>query len=63
MEILKKSAYFVLLSGTVGLLVNEFIFHWGRIATLFFASISLLGFSIFGVILLLEKFIQDDFYL
>ena len=37
---------FVLLGvGTIGLLINELIFDWGRCATLTFAIINVVGFT------------------
>ena len=39
-------APFLLLIGTVGLLLNEFMFVWGRAATLSFAVFSLSGISL-----------------
>lgn len=37
---------FVLLGvGTIGLLINELIFDWGRCATLTFAIINVVGFA------------------
>jgi hypothetical protein len=59
MNILMRIDYLMLIGGTAGLLVNEFIFRWGRTATLLFATLSLLGFLIFGVIYLSGKIIQN----
>lgn len=36
----------LILIGTIGLLINEFIFDWGSVATLTFAVMNLAGFSI-----------------
>ena len=33
-------------SGTLGLLANEFAFHWGRSATLVFAGLNVAGLAI-----------------
>ena len=42
-EAIKLSAFILLSIGTLGLLINEFIFDLGRIATLTFASINFVG--------------------
>jgi len=44
------SAPFFLLLGTTGLLLNELIFDWGRLATIFFATLNVLGLAQFVVI-------------
>ena len=40
---MKLTAFILLIIGTVGLLLNEFIFSWGRCATLTFAVLNLVG--------------------
>ncbi len=40
---MKLIAFILLIIGTVGLLINEFIFEWGRVATLIFAVSNLIG--------------------
>ena len=45
-EIVKLSAFILLIIGTLGLLINELVFDWGRIATLIFASINIIGLAI-----------------
>lgn len=57
--ILGRTAATMVLIGTVGLLINEFIFQWGRSATLLFAVVSLIGFAIFGMRVLLCRSIPD----
>jgi len=42
-EAVKLSAFILLSIGTLGLLINEFIFDWGSTATLTFASINVVG--------------------
>jgi len=42
-EAIKLSAFILLSVGTLGLITNEFIFDLGRIATLTFASINVIG--------------------
>jgi len=42
-KVVKLSAFILLSIGTLGLLINEFIFNWGRIASLTFASINVIG--------------------
>jgi len=41
--IMKLSAFILLVIGTVGLLLNELVFDWGRVATLIFAVSNLIG--------------------
>ena len=38
-------AFILLRIGTIGLLINELIFDWGRSATLTFAIINVVGFA------------------
>ena len=45
-EVARLSAFVLLVIGTIGLLINEFIFDWGRIATLTFAALSVVGLTI-----------------
>ena len=44
-EFAKLSAFILLGIGTLGLLINELVFGWGRAATLTFASINVVGFA------------------
>ena len=37
--------FILLIIGTIGLLINEFFFDWGRGATLTFAIINVVGFA------------------
>jgi len=41
-------AYALLIIGTLGLLLNEFVFAWGRPATLIFAVSNLIGLLALG---------------
>ena len=45
-EIAKLTAFILLIIGTLGLIVNEFIFDWGSIVTLTFAAVNIVGFAI-----------------
>ena len=45
-EAAKLSAFILLIIGTLGLLINEFIFDWGGTATLTFAAVNVVGFAI-----------------
>jgi len=45
-EVAKLSAFILLIIGTIGLLMNEFIFDWGRAATLIFAAFNFVGLAI-----------------
>ena len=40
------SAFILLIIGTLGLIVNEFIFDWGSIVTLTFAAVNIVGLAI-----------------
>ena len=42
-QVVKLSAFILVGIGTLGLLGNEFIFDWGRSATLAFASMNVVG--------------------
>ena len=42
-EFAKLSAFILLGIGTIGLLINEFIFDWGSTATLTFATLNVVG--------------------
>lgn len=43
-------AYSLLAVGLVGLVLNEFVLHWGTAATLSFAAIEILGFVLLAVV-------------
>ena len=45
-EVAKAGAFILLGTGTIGLLMNEFIFDWGRVITLTFAALNVLGLAI-----------------
>ncbi len=45
-EVAKLSAFILLIIGTFGLLIDEFIFDWGRTATLTFATLNVVGLAI-----------------
>jgi len=45
-EVVKLGAFILLGIGTIGLLSNEFIFDWGRVATLIFAFFNFVGLAI-----------------
>ena len=42
-EVAKLSAFILLIIGTIGLLLNEFVFDWGRSVTLTFAVLNCVG--------------------
>jgi len=42
-EVLKLASFILIFIGTLGLLLNELMFDWGRIATIIFAVINLVG--------------------
>jgi hypothetical protein len=43
MKKIELSAFVLLIIGTLGLLMNEFVFSWGRPATLVFAVANVIG--------------------
>lgn len=45
-QVVKLSAFILLVIGTLGLLINEFIFDWGDTATLTFAALNVVGLAI-----------------
>ena len=45
-EATKLSAFILLIIGTLGLLINEFILDWGRTATLTFSAVNVVGLAI-----------------
>lgn len=45
-EVAKLTAFILLIIGTLGLIVNEFIFDWGSIVTLTFAAVNIAGLAI-----------------
>lgn len=42
-RIIRLSAFILLIIGTLGLLINEFVFDWGSAATLTFAAVNVVG--------------------
>ncbi|MFC2024260.1 hypothetical protein ACFLTJ_01595 [Chloroflexota bacterium] len=40
---MKPTAFILLIIGTVGLLLNEFAFDWGRTVTITFAVVNVVG--------------------
>jgi hypothetical protein len=40
---MQSTAFVLLIIGTLGLLLNEFVLGWGRTATLVFAATNILG--------------------
>ena len=42
-EFVKLIGFILVAIGTLGLLINEFIFGWGRTATLTFAAFNIIG--------------------
>jgi len=41
-------AFILLIIGTAGLLINEFIFDWGGVATIIFAAMNVIGLIFLG---------------
>lgn len=50
-KITKLSAFILLIIGTTGLLINEFVFDWGRVATLSFAAVNIVGLTILALMI------------
>jgi len=42
-KVVELCAFVLLIIGTLGLLINEMIFDWGRSATLTFAAVNVVG--------------------
>ena len=42
-KIVKLSGFILIIIGTLGLLINEIVFDWGRAATITFAAINVVG--------------------
>ena len=49
-QVVKLSAFILLAIGTLGLLINEFIFDWGTTATLTFAALNVVGLAILAYV-------------
>jgi len=45
-EATRLIAFILLIIGTLGLIINEFIFDWGSAAALTFAAVNIVGFAI-----------------
>jgi len=43
---IKLNAFILLIVGTLGLLMNEYIFHWGRFGTLLFAAFNMIAIAL-----------------
>ena len=43
---IELSGFVLLIIGTLGLLVNEFVFDWGSFATVTFAVVNVVGFAL-----------------
>jgi len=47
-EVVKLGAFILLIIGTVGLLINEFVFDWARTITITLACLNIVGLAILG---------------
>jgi len=54
-KVVALSAFVLLTVGTLGLLANEFLFDWGRAATILFAVANGFGLLAFGLAYWAEK--------
>jgi len=50
-EAAKLSSFILIIIGTLGLLINEFIFDWGSTATITFAAVNVVGLAILAFFL------------
>jgi len=48
-KVIKLTAFILLIIGTIGLLVNEFVTDWGRTTTLIFAIFNSIGLLILAI--------------
>lgn len=48
-EVVKLSGFILLIIGTLGLLINEFAFDWGRTATVTFAVLNIAGLAALAI--------------
>jgi len=54
-EAVKLAAFILLTIGTLGLLINEFVSDWGRVATIVFAIVNFIGLTILAATYLRMK--------
>ena len=57
-EAAKLIAFTLLIIGTISLLINKFVFDWGRAATLTFAAFNLVGLVIVAYMIWSRKNIE-----
>ena len=48
-KVVELGPFVLLFIGTLGLLINEFAFDWGRAATLTFAALNVVGLAALGL--------------
>ena len=49
-EVARLIGFILLIVGTLGLLINEFVFEWGSAATLTFAVFNLVGLTTLAIV-------------
>jgi len=49
-EATRLTAFILLIIGTLGLMINEFIFDWGSSATITFAAINVVGLAVLAFV-------------
>jgi len=54
-EVARLIAFILLIIGTIGLLVNDFVTDWGRVGTLIFAVFNCIGLATLAVTYLVKK--------
>ena len=55
---IKLTAFVLLITGTIGLLMNELVANWGRTLTLMFAVFNCIGLTTLGVTYFGRKGVQ-----
>jgi len=54
-KVIELSPFILLTIGTLGLLLNEFVFDWGKTATLIFAAANVIGLLALGLTYRMRK--------
>ncbi len=54
-KVIELSPFVLLMIGTLGLLMNEFVFDWGKTATLIFAAANVIGLLALGLTYRMRK--------
>ena len=59
---MKLIAFILLIIGTIGLLLSELVFAWGRVVTIIFAASNLIGLAtlVCSLLVMTKKHINDE---